>query len=58
MTDCFDEMHNPDGSLRAAYSEIGQWIGAEDVARLRAKQREAEEVFRLTGITFNVYADQ
>jgi uncharacterized circularly permuted ATP-grasp superfamily protein len=55
MTDCFDEMHNPDGSLRAAYSEIGQWIGAEDVARLRAKQREAEEVFRLTGITFNVY---
>ena len=55
MTDFFDEMHNPDGSFRTAYSEIGQWIGEEDVARLRAKQREAEEVFRLTGITFNVY---
>ena len=55
MGQCFDEMHQADGSLRDAYQEIGRWIGEEDVARLRAKQREAEEVFRLTGITFNVY---
>ena len=55
MTNTFDEMSNPDGSLRGPYAEVGRWFGEEDVARLRAKQREAEEVFRLTGITFNVY---
>ncbi|MXU64333.1 circularly permuted type 2 ATP-grasp protein [Oceanomicrobium pacificus] len=55
MTEFFDEMTAPDGTLRAPYREIGRWFGEEDVARLRAKQREAEEVFRLSGITFNVY---
>ncbi|NOC91965.1 MULTISPECIES: circularly permuted type 2 ATP-grasp protein [Ruegeria] len=55
MSEYFDEMFNGDGSLRGPYEEIGRWFNAEDVSRLRAKQREAEEVFRLTGITFNVY---
>ncbi|WP_204112338.1 circularly permuted type 2 ATP-grasp protein [Shimia biformata] len=55
MTQIFDEMTTEDGSLRDPYAEIGRWFGNEDVSRLRAKQREAEEVFRLTGITFNVY---
>ncbi len=55
MNDYFDEMFSDNGSLRVAYEEIGRWFNAEDVSRLRAKQREAEEVFRLTGITFNVY---
>jgi uncharacterized circularly permuted ATP-grasp superfamily protein len=32
-----------------------EWFDGEDPSRLRAKQREAEELFRLTGITFNVY---
>ncbi|MGV6806134.1 MAG: circularly permuted type 2 ATP-grasp protein [Ruegeria sp.] len=55
MSTYFDEMFKDDGSLRVPYEEIGRWFNAEDVSRLRAKQREAEEVFRLTGITFNVY---
>ncbi|NOD92882.1 circularly permuted type 2 ATP-grasp protein [Ruegeria sp. HKCCD4884] len=55
MSVYFDEMFNGDGSLRGPYEEIGRWFNAEDASRLRAKQREAEEVFRLTGITFNVY---
>jgi uncharacterized circularly permuted ATP-grasp superfamily protein len=55
MSDYFDEMFSADGSLRGSYEEIGRWFNAEDASRLRAKQREAEEVFRLTGITFNVY---
>ncbi len=55
MSEYFDEMFNGDGSLRGPYEEIGRWFNAEDASRLRAKQREAEEVFRLTGITFNVY---
>jgi uncharacterized circularly permuted ATP-grasp superfamily protein len=55
MSDNFDEMYFQNGSLRDPYLEIGRWFDAEDTARLRAKQREAEEVFRLNGITFNVY---
>ncbi|OBY25589.1 circularly permuted type 2 ATP-grasp protein [Leisingera sp. JC1] len=55
MGQYFDEMYREDGSLRGPYQEVGRWFGKEDAARLRAKQREAEEVFRLTGITFNVY---
>ncbi|MEM9794888.1 MAG: circularly permuted type 2 ATP-grasp protein [Pseudomonadota bacterium] len=54
----FDEMTNPDGSVRAPYSDIADWVAAEEPARLRAKTREAEAVFRLTGITFNVYGQE
>ncbi|MCC5972889.1 MAG: circularly permuted type 2 ATP-grasp protein [Rubellimicrobium sp.] len=41
--------------LRDPYAAFDEWLRSEDPARLRRKQREAEEVFRLTGITFNVY---
>jgi uncharacterized circularly permuted ATP-grasp superfamily protein len=41
--------------LRPPYTDFDQWLKAEDPARLRRKQLEAEEIFRLTGITFNVY---
>ena len=44
-----------DDHARSPYAAFHDWITDEDPARLRAKQREAEEVFRLTGITFNVY---
>ncbi len=51
----FDEMHGTTGALRAPYAPFDGWLKQEDAARLRQKQREAEEIFRLTGITFNVY---
>src|SRR6056297_4040894 len=51
----FDEMWGHDGALRPAYRKFQDWFGEENPSRLRAKQREAEELFRLTGITFNVY---
>ncbi|NRB05880.1 MAG: circularly permuted type 2 ATP-grasp protein [Rhodobacteraceae bacterium] len=51
----FDEMFSEDGSWRGPYQDIGQWFNSQDASRLRAKHREAEQVFRLTGITFNVY---
>ncbi|SFK06325.1 circularly permuted type 2 ATP-grasp protein [Celeribacter neptunius] len=54
-TNIFDEMWGRDEALRAPYNEFQSWFQGEDLKRLRAKQREAEEVFRLTGITFNVY---
>jgi uncharacterized circularly permuted ATP-grasp superfamily protein len=54
MTD-FDEMWGHDRQLRAPYRDFHTWFDQEDPKRLRAKNREAEELFRLTGITFNVY---
>lgn len=55
MAECFDEMWGDTGGLRAPYRGFHDWFAEEDPKRLRAKQREAEEIFRLTGITFNVY---
>ena len=55
MIEYFDEMWGAPGIPRQPYESISRWFGEEDIARLRLKQREAEEVFRVTGITFNVY---
>lgn len=54
-TKIFDEMWGRNETLRHPYAGFQSWFEGEDLKRLRAKQREAEEVFRLTGITFNVY---
>ncbi|WP_299793204.1 circularly permuted type 2 ATP-grasp protein [uncultured Marivita sp.] len=51
----FDEMWGQDEQLRAPYQDFHAWFDQEDPKRLRAKNREAEDLFRLTGITFNVY---
>ncbi|MDQ2093655.1 circularly permuted type 2 ATP-grasp protein [Rhodalgimonas zhirmunskyi] len=51
----FDEMWGRDEQLRYPYANFKGWFDGEDPKRLRAKQREAEDLFRLTGITFNVY---
>jgi len=55
----FDEMHGIDGKIiRPAYQLYDDWYASEDATRLRKKQKEAERLFRLTGITFNVYGDE
>lgn len=51
----FDEMMGSEDKVRGPYSNYRTWFDQEDPARLRRKAREAEDVFRLTGITFNVY---
>ncbi|MBT0958701.1 circularly permuted type 2 ATP-grasp protein [Alphaproteobacteria bacterium KMM 3653] len=51
----FDEMNRADGSPRDTYARYSQWLENQDTARLNAKSAEAEALFRLTGITFNVY---
>lgn len=52
---CFDEMWGRSEDLRAPYESFKSWFEQEDPKDLRLKQREAEELFRLMGITFNVY---
>jgi uncharacterized circularly permuted ATP-grasp superfamily protein len=53
--DAFDEMSMPSGAPRQPYEQFAHWFEQENASHLRAKQREAEDLFRLTGITFNVY---
>ena len=53
----FDEMLAADGSVRPAYLGYRQWYDEQDVGWLRQQNDRAEQVFRRTGITFNVYGD-
>ncbi len=54
-SDIFDEMWGYEENVRSPYEHFNTWFCDEDPTRLRAKQREADTLFRLTGITFNVY---
>lgn len=51
----FDEMFGTGEEPRESYKSYHQWFGGEQNARLRRKAHEAEQAFRRTGITFNVY---
>ncbi len=53
----FDEMHNPDGTVREAYHGYDEWLKGQDDGWMRRKAFEAESFFRKTGITFNVYGE-
>ncbi len=57
----FDEMHGRDGAggrHRPPYDVVAAWVAEEGHERLQARSEEAEEAFRRTGITFNVYGDE
>ncbi len=53
----FDEMHNPDGSVRDAYRALDAWLNETDDSLLQQRRSEAEILFRRIGITFAVYGD-
>jgi uncharacterized circularly permuted ATP-grasp superfamily protein len=51
----FDEMDGATGpGPQQVYAEIKQWLGATSPESLDARSRQAEQMFRRTGITFNV----
>jgi uncharacterized circularly permuted ATP-grasp superfamily protein len=52
----FDEMGEP-GAVRPQYAQIAQWLADTPGATLELKRREAEFIFRRTGITFAVYSE-
>ncbi len=56
-TGFFDEMRMPEGDVREAYGDYDKWFWQQDASWLRKKAKEAEGVFRKTGITFNVYGE-
>jgi uncharacterized circularly permuted ATP-grasp superfamily protein len=53
----FDEMQGPEDTVRDPYSGYNDWLATQDSARLDQKTRDAEQVFRKTGITFAVYGE-
>ena len=53
--DHFNEMFNELSEPRDPYTGYNKWLSQEDMSDLQKKNREAEAVFRRTGITFNVY---
>ncbi len=54
----FDEMIPAEQGLRRPYAAYDDWLKAQDVERLHEKTRDAERVFRKTGITFAVYGEE
>jgi uncharacterized circularly permuted ATP-grasp superfamily protein len=52
----FDEMGSPDDN-RPHYANIREWIAATSRDIFEVKRREAEFIFRRTGITFAVYSE-
>ncbi len=53
----FDEMLIQ-GGVRQPYEFLQQWLEGQEPAKLLQKSKDAENVFRKTGITFAVYGDQ
>lgn len=51
----FDEMRGFGDGARAPYDQYAAWFGQEDPKGLMKEAKEAEDFFRRTGITFNVY---
>ncbi|NRP86379.1 hypothetical protein GFPCMMHI_02283 [Ensifer adhaerens] len=51
----FDEMITADESPREPYQKYFEWYSGQDRGHLIAKSRDAENIFRKTGITFAVY---
>jgi uncharacterized circularly permuted ATP-grasp superfamily protein len=54
----FDEMTPAETGLRNAYAAYDRWLKQQDLGRLHEKTRDAERVFRKTGITFAVYGEE
>ncbi|MEM1365650.1 MAG: circularly permuted type 2 ATP-grasp protein [Pseudomonadota bacterium] len=54
----FDELFEDTDSPRAPYEQFHDWFSGDDIRRLKRKSADAENFFRRTGITFNVYGQQ
>jgi uncharacterized circularly permuted ATP-grasp superfamily protein len=53
----YDEMRAADGSVRAHFRALADWLAETPVKRVAEKRREADLLFHRVGITFAVYGD-
>ena len=51
-------MFGDDGNPRVCYFKYLEWLNAPEQKNLIKRKEEAENVFRRTGITFNVYSEK
>ena len=58
MSPFFDEMTLPDGSARAVYGRLAQWLAEAPPGLLASRRAQADLLFRRIGITFAVYGDK
>ena len=56
--DTFDEMWDASRDTRPAYTDYCTWFDEQENDWLRRKAVEADDSFRRTGITFNVYGEE
>ncbi len=54
----YDEMRDADGTVRAHYRAIDEWLKATPAKRVAEKRHEADLLFHRVGITFAVYGDK
>jgi len=54
----FDEMLTSGDGVRPPYNLLKQWLDTQNPMNLAQKARDAESVFRKTGITFAVYGEE
>ena len=54
----FDELAGTGDTARSPYADYATWFEQESIPDLRKKAAQAENFFRRTGITFNVYGAQ
>jgi uncharacterized circularly permuted ATP-grasp superfamily protein len=57
LPNAFDEMNGHGDGVRAPYEAYASWLGTRRLDDLQHKRRDAEAIFRRTGITFAVYGD-
>lgn len=55
MKHIFDELHAPNGSVRAHYAPYQDWLSLMPAAYIAQKRAEADSAFHRYGITFAVY---
>ena len=57
MTEFYNEMFDQNLDPRRNYKELVKWLEPQPVKELNLKCKEAEELFRRIGITFNTYEE-
>jgi uncharacterized circularly permuted ATP-grasp superfamily protein len=58
LTNAYDEMFAPDGSIRPAYIELARRLCSLSPDELQQRQRYADLTFLNQGITFTVYSNE
>ena len=54
----FDEMFADSETTRLCYRKYYSWLNSPEQKNIVKRKDEAENVFRRTGITFNVYSEK